>query len=277
MQLDGKIALITGAGSGIGRALAVELSQRNSRVLLVGRRRDPLEETRALLPRRDLGAVLRADITDPADRDELVRRVRSWGRLDVLVNNAGLVVSGPLSVSDVEGRRRMIDTNLASPMELTLALLPLLKAGAPSRIVNVGSLFGDIAFPYFSAYSATKFGLRGWSDGLRRELAPAGIGVTYAAPRGTRTAAAESFAALAAAFAMRLDPPDVVARQIARAIAADARVVYPPGIERLFVLLQRLVPTAIDQALGRQLARATIRLRTATLPGADLLKGGEGS
>ena len=73
-------------------------------------------------------------------------------------------------------------------MELTLSLLPLLKAGAPSCIVNVGSLFGDIAFPYFSAYSATKFGLRGWSDGLRRELAPAGIGVTYAAPRGTRTA-----------------------------------------------------------------------------------------
>jgi short-subunit dehydrogenase len=114
-----------------------------------------------------------------------------------------------------------------------------------------------IAFPYFSAYSATKFSLRGWSDGMRRELVPARIGVTYAAPRGTRTAAAESFAALAVAFAMRLDPPDILARQIARAITADPRAVYPRGIERLFVLLQRLMPMAIDQALGWQLARAT--------------------
>ena len=168
MRLDGKIVLITGAGSGIGRALAVELATREARVLLVGRRIGALEETRALLRRQDLGAVLRADITDPDDRDALVRQVRSWGRLDILVNNAGLVVSGPLSVNDVEGRRRMIDTNLVAPMELTVALLPLLAAAAPSRIVNVGSLFGDIAFPYFSAYSATKFGLRGWSDGLRR-------------------------------------------------------------------------------------------------------------
>jgi short-subunit dehydrogenase len=277
MRLDGKIVLITGAGSGIGRALAVELSKREARVLLVGRRIGALEETRALLQRRDLGAVLRADITDPHDRDGLVRRVRSWGRLDVLVNNAGLVVSGPLSVNDVEGRRRMIDTNLVAPMELTVALLPLLAAGAPSRIVNVGSLFGDIAFPYFSAYSATKFALRGWSDGLRRELAPACIGVTYAAPRGTRTAAAESFATLAEAFAMPLDPAEMVARQIAGAIAADARVVYPKGIERLFVLLQRLMPTAIDRALGRQFARATTRLGSAALPGTDLLNGREGA
>jgi short-subunit dehydrogenase len=277
MQLDRKIVLITGAGSGIGRALAVELSQLGARMLLVGRRTDKLEETRALLARRDFGCVLRADITDPADRDELVRRVQSWGRLDVLVNNAGVVVSGPLSLDDAERRRRMIDTNLAAPIELTVALLPLLTAAAPSRIVNVGSLFGDIAFPYFSAYSATKFGLRGWSDGLRRELAPAGIGVTYVAPRGTRTAAAASFAALAAAFAMPLDPPEIVARQIAGAIAADARVVYPKGIERLFVLLQRLMPAAIDQALSRRLAVATTRLRTGSLAGAGLQNGRDGS
>jgi short-subunit dehydrogenase len=196
-----------------------------------------------------------------------VRRVRAWGRLDLLINNAGLVVSGPLSSEDAESRRRMIDTNLTAPMELTLALLPLLKAAAPSRIVNVGSLFGDIAFPYFSAYSATKFALRGWSDALRRELAPAQIGVTYAAPRGTRTPAAASFASLSEAFAMRLDPPELVAQQIAGAIAADASAVYPKGIERLFVLLQRLMPAAIDQAVSRKLAKAATRLTTATLSG----------
>ncbi len=263
MRLDGIIALVTGAGSGIGRALALELARRGARLLLVGRRTAALEQTCAQLPYTEKGIVLPADITNPADRETLVRRVAALGKLDLLVNNAGVMVSGPVEADDQEVRRRVIDTNLLAPMELTSALLPQLRAAAPSRIVNVGSMFGDIAFPYFSTYSASKFGLRGWSDALRRELAPAGIGVTYAAPRGTRTPAADRFAGLAEAFAMRLDPPERVAVQIADAIAADAPTAYPRGPERLFVLLQRLLPRAIDRALGRQLAKAAARLAVA--------------
>ena len=206
MRLDGKRALVTGAGSGIGRALAVELSRRGATVLLTGRRLAPLEETQALLARP--GTVIQADITDEADRQRLVSEVAALGPLDLLVNNAGMVISGPLALAGADERRRMVETNLLAPIELTLALLPLLRAAAPSRVVNVGSMFGDIAFPYFTAYSATKFGLRGWSDALRRELAGERIGVTYAAPRGTRTPAADGFASLVAAFEMRLDPPE---------------------------------------------------------------------
>ena len=260
MILDNSIALVTGAGSGIGRALAVELAASGAHILLVGRREAALEETRALLPRPDCGTVLPADITDPASRARLVDAVRPHRRLHLLINNAGTVESGPLAVEDSARRRHMVETNLIAPMELTLALLPRLQAAAPARIVNVGSMFGDIAFPYFCAYSATKFGLRGWSEALRRELAPTGVGVTYAAPRGTRTPAAAGFADLAHAFAMHLDPPEAVACRIVAGIRRDARDVYPRGPERLLVLLQRLAPGLVDRALIRQTAKAAARL-----------------
>lgn len=267
MRLKGKTALITGAGSGIGRALAQELCGRGASVILVGRRGAALKDTRRTLSRPGFSMIVEADITDPDDRQEVVRQVTSLGGLDLLINNAGIVVSGPFGSDDVMARRRMIETNLVGPMELTQALLPLLQLKAPSRIVNVGSMFGDIAFPYFGAYSATKFALRGWSDALRRELAPFGIAVTYAAPRGTRTPAADSFVTLAEAFDMQLDPPADTAHVIVRAIEADARSAYPRGMERLFVLIQRLLPGVIDQALDRQRARAVAYLNDIHAPG----------
>jgi len=258
MRLDGKIALVTGAGSGIGRALARELAGLGALVLLVGRRRDALEQTLASFPDPDFGVVLAADITDAASREVLVAEIAKRGRLDLLVNNAGLVEAGAARAEDTASRRRMVETNLLAPMELTLALLPWLEAAKPSRIVNVGSMFGDIGFPWFAAYSATKFGLRGWSEAMRRELEPRGVGITYAAPRGTRTGATDD--RLAEAFEMRLDQPEAVAGAIVQAALKGARDIYPRGPERLFVLLQRLVPSVIDGALAGQFKRAVARL-----------------
>lgn len=262
MQLKGKIALITGAGSGIGRALAADLCARGAQTILVGRRLEPLLQTKSMLPRPELGIAIAADVTESTDRGRLAREVASLGRLDILVNNAGLMAPGPLSPADTETRRRMVETNLLAPMEVTLSLLPLLKAATPSRVVNVGSVLGDIAFPYFATYSASKFGLRGWSDALRRELSDSGVGVTYAAPRSTRTPATESFAPLVAAFGMQLDPPERVARWIAAAIAKDVDNAYPKSIERLFVLVQRLLPGLVDRSLSRQAAKVATQLAT---------------
>lgn len=266
MRLKDKITLVTGAGSGIGRAVARELCARGACVILVGRRGGALRDTRRMLTRPGYSQIIEADITDADDREAIVRQVSAIGGLDLLVNNAGVVVSGPFGFDDGEARRRMVETNLLGPMELTQALLPALRMKAPSRVVNVGSMFGDIAFPYFAAYSATKFALRGWSDALRRELGPYGIGVTYAAPRGTRTPAADSFAGWADAFDMALDPPEVTARAIVHAIETDARSVYPKGIERLFVLVQRLMPSVIDGTLDRQQAEALARMGSCDIP-----------
>lgn len=260
MPLDDKIALITGAGSGIGRALAVELARNGAHVLLVGRHAATLEETLALLAPPASATVLVADVTDPASIADLVDAVSGFRRLDLLINNAGTMTSGPLAAEDAVARRRMIETNLLGPMELTLAFLPLLRAAKPSRIVNIGALFGDVAFPYFSTYSATKFGLRGWSEALRRELAPLQIAVTYAAPGTTRTPAMEGFAAIADALGITLDSPEKTARLIVDGILREVRDIYPRGLERLFILLQRLMPRLVDRILIRHMTKVMPRM-----------------
>jgi len=257
MRLDGITALITGAGSGIGRALALELARRGTRLILLGRTESALDATRALLPDPAAAQILCLDLADPQARQGIAQRVQELGgRLDLLVNNAGVVDAAPLAQQDEESWRRMLEVNLLAPMAITRALLPLLRASGHGRVVNVGSMFGDIAFPYFAAYSATKFGLRGWSEALRRELADQGVGVTYCAPRGTRTPAADGFAGYAKSFGMHLDAPEKVARTLADGIARDARDVYPCGPERLFLLVQRLFPAQVDKGVVKQMRAA---------------------
>lgn len=275
MRLEGKVALVTGAGSGIGRHLAAELAARGARLFLVGRREAPLRETVAMLPPGADAVSCGADLTMAADRAIIRDAVADrYGRLDLLVNNAGVVPVGPLAETDDLRLAQALETNLLAPMALTRELLPLLRRAAPSRVVNVGSMFGDIAYPLFAAYSASKFGLRGLSDALRRELRPLGIGVTYAAPRATRTPAASAFAALVEPFQMRLDAPETVARAVVRGIEREARVVYPRGPERLFVLVQRLFPRLVDRAAAQQLARAGHRPAVTTGAAAARESGG---
>ena len=255
MLLKGKRALITGAGSGIGRALAIEASRRGMTVALCGRRVDALHETIALMKRRERHLPLDGDITDPATRVALRDYLgKAWGGLDVLVNNAGIVAVGPISRASDDDLERMLMTNLLAPAALIREMLPLLKRAQPSRIVNIGSVFGDIAYPLFGAYSATKFGLRGLSNAVRRELKGTGVGLTYAAPRATRTEAADEFDKLIEPMQMKLDAPAKVASDIWNAVARDADTAYARGAERLFVYIERLFPFLVDRAIAKQMA-----------------------
>lgn len=241
-----RIVLITGAGSGIGRALAQQADRHGHRVILVGRRPEPLAQTAAGL--RD-AQVLPADVTTPEGRATIVAALRETG-LDILIHNAGTVPSGPVETLTDPEIAALLALNVAAPLALTRDLLGPLTA-SKGQVVMVGSVFGEIAFPFFTAYSASKFALRGMADALRRELAPRGIAVTHLAPRGTRTDAAQGFDALVGPMAMTLDDPEVVAARAWRAIAARRRSQLPASRERLFIALQRLRPALIDGALIR--------------------------
>ncbi|MGD0635456.1 MAG: SDR family NAD(P)-dependent oxidoreductase [Beijerinckiaceae bacterium] len=255
MPRESKRALITGAGSGIGRALAVEAASRGIRVALTGRRQDPLDATARLIVGQVETLTIPADVTIGSDRRALVANIAArWGALDFLFNNAGVVEGGPVKASGDEALERVFATNVIAPIALARDFLPLMLRAKPARVVNIGSVFGDIPYPGFAAYSASKFALRGFSTALRREWAEAGIGVTYAAPRATRTEAAAAFSALIEATKMTLDPPELVARQIWDAVERGDQSVYPRGAERVFVLIQRLFPRLVDRALAKQTA-----------------------
>jgi short-subunit dehydrogenase len=252
MQPEQKLVLVTGAGSGIGRALCIEAAQRGLAVALCGRRREALEATGALLGPGASHLIIPADITRPEHRRRIVDRIRKErGALDILINNAGIVEGGPLETFDDDALARTFQTNVMAPMALTRDLMSLLIAAKPSRVVNVGSIFGDIGYPEFTCYSAAKFALRGFSIALRREWKQKGIAVTYAAPRATRTDAAVAFASLIAKTKMNMDSPEQVARQIWRAVARGHDSVYAPAPEKVYVLIQRLFPRAIDWSLSR--------------------------
>jgi short-subunit dehydrogenase len=239
------VALITGAGSGIGRALAIAAAGSGYELILVGRRREQLEETAALLGNAH-ARLVSADITSPEGRARVAQAVGP--RLDILVNNAGTLRVGRLTDMTDDDLSQMIATNLTATVQLTRDLVPALAA-AQGRIVNIGSMFGMIAFPFFAAYSATKFAARGLSDALRRELAEFGISVTYVAPRATRTPAQAHFAHLVEPFGMKLDTPEQVARHAWAGVLKGRNTVYPGVGERIFVAIQSIMPSVIDSAL----------------------------
>jgi short-subunit dehydrogenase len=246
------VALITGAGSGIGRALAIEASRLGYYLVLVGRRRALLEETAALLG-TGRARLVTADITTPEGHAAIV--AAAGDRLDILVNNAGRLAVGRLTDLGDDDIEQTVGTNLTATLKLTRDLVPALSA-AEGRIVNVGSMFGVIAFPYFSAYSATKFALRGLSDALRRELSEFGISVTYVAPRATRTPSQSGFDHLIEPFGMVLDTPERVAARAWKGIRAGRSTIYPGAGERAFALLQALAPSLIDNALKHKAGAA---------------------
>ncbi|WP_299905703.1 SDR family NAD(P)-dependent oxidoreductase [uncultured Paracoccus sp.] len=245
--MSGKTVLITGAGSGIGAALTVEADRLGHSTILVGRRAEALQATAARL--RQPHRIIAADLTTPEGRVRITDTVTGAG-LDILINNAGMVVAGPVGEITDDQITAALALNVAAPLALTRALLPALVR-SKGQVVNMGSVFGDIGFPFFTLYSTTKFALRGFSEALRRELAPQSVAVTYIAPRATRTEAAQNFHKLIGPMAMALDTPEAVARHAWRAITARKREQFPPTRERLFVALQRRWPGLIDKNLIR--------------------------
>ncbi len=255
MQLHGRTILLTGATGGIGRALARSLAEAGAQLLLVARDAVALEQLGHALP--CAGAphrTLAVDLTQ-ADAPRQVQAFCADVPLSVLINNAGTSELNFLQDTLPETIERQFALNLTAPVLLTRLLLPQLLRQESALVLNIGSAFGSIGYPGFSVYCASKFGLRGFSEALRRELADTGVGVLHVAPRATRTTLnSERVVAMNHAHGNAMDDPLHVARQVLNGIERDRRGTVVLGWpERLYAVINAVLPAVTDRALRKAL------------------------
>ncbi|MGX1480604.1 UNVERIFIED_CONTAM: NADP-dependent 3-hydroxy acid dehydrogenase YdfG [Streptomyces canus] len=194
-KLTGTVALVTGASSGIGEATARQLAEHGASVALVARRKDRLDALAAEIEKAGGTAlVVEADITDRNQAEAAVERtVEHFGRLDTLVNNAGLMLLGPVVGADAEEWERMIAVNVKGLLYTTRAALPhLLKAAGDGTrrvadIVNISSVAGRVAMNGLGVYNLTKFGVNGFTESLRQEVTQRHVRVGVLEPGGVYT------------------------------------------------------------------------------------------
>jgi len=181
--------LITGGSRGLGLVMAREFAREGARLALCARDVDELERARADLMKRGAQAfVVPCDVTDRAQVNEMIEVVHDhYGRIDVLVNNAGVIQVGPIEVMTVEDFDEAMRVHFWGPLFTTLAVLPEMRRRREGRIVNISSIGGKISVPHLVPYSASKFALVGLSEGLRAELQKDGIVVTTVCPGLMRT------------------------------------------------------------------------------------------
>ena len=223
MRLTGKNVVITGASSGIGRATAVEMARRGASVVLAARRTERLEEVAAQC--RALGVSATVVATDVTKPDDCRRLIEAAGQVDVLVNNAGFAILGPFADARLEDLRGMMDTNYFGAVNCTQAVLPQMLERRSGTIVNVSSIMGIMAVAGMTGYSATKFALAGFSEGLRDEVLASGVKVALVCPATTETeffVTAEKGKMPGASRLMMAMRPERVARAVCDA-AEDGR------------------------------------------------------
>jgi short-subunit dehydrogenase len=265
MRISNRTAAITGAASGIGRAMAVSLASRGCHLALADLNLEGLEETRRLLASYAVRASLhQLDVADRAGVAELPQAILAEHEgVDLLINNAGVALGGrfeEISEADFEW---LFEINFCGVVRMTRAFLPLLKRSEEARIVNLSSVYGLIAPPGQTAYAASKFAVRGFSNALRHELAGTSIGVTVVHPGGVATAIANS-----ARISDQISPDEAArgreeANRLLKMPAATAGEIIVRGIEagkarvlvgsdaRAVALIERLAPVSYWRALDR--------------------------
>jgi short-subunit dehydrogenase len=257
MRLDGSRVLLTGASGGIGIEILQELLERGARVVAVSKGNRPIHTQLGELA-HDVKRLLliEGDLTDASFRAVVVNKAAQWGGgLDILINAAGAADFALLEHQAARGIEFLSQLNLIAPMDLTRLALPLLAGSPRALIVNLGSVFGAIGYPGNAVYSATKFGLRGFSEALRRELADTTIDVLYVAPRATRTPLNRpAVNGLNEKLGNKVDCPVLVAELVVQAIARSRGEVTFGWPEKLFVRVNALLPSVVDGAIASKLA-----------------------
>lgn len=255
MSLSSINAVITGATGGIGAAVAEQLLRHGGRAVVTGRDPRALQELIFRIdPLRTSTLAVAADLTNAADRVRLCNAARGWqGGANTLINIAGVAGFGLFANEQAEDIDRAFEINALAPLHLCRALLPHLLSQPHAHIVNVGSVFGTIAYPGHVVYSATKFALRGFSEALRRELRETSVRVHYLAPRSTRTKFNSSAVeALNEQFGVAMDPPERVAAALLDMLERDRAEAVIGWPEKLFARMNALLPRLVDRGLAKQ-------------------------
>ncbi len=195
-SFEGKVAVITGAGSGIGRALALNLAERGAKLALSDVDLTGLEETVRLVQQQ--GAEVKSDFLDVTQRETVLDYADSvkehFGKINQIYNNAGIAYHGDVSESSFKDIERIVDVDFWGVVNGTKAFLPYVQESGDGHIVNISSLFGLLAMPSQAAYNAAKFAVRGFSEALRIELliSKAPVKMTVVHPGGIKTAIARN-------------------------------------------------------------------------------------
>jgi short-subunit dehydrogenase len=269
-QLSGKVAVITGAASGIGRALAVELAHEGTALALADRDAIGLAETAQLVAAA--GATVSQHVVDVADEAAVTAFaadvLREHGAVDVVVNNAGVSIFGSVLELTTGEIAWLMGVNFWGVVHGTKAFLPALLARPEACLVNISSVFGLWGPPGQSAYAASKFAVRGFSESLRAELAGTNVRVVTVHPGGIRTAiarnarvAAAADPSTAAALTARFEqqfltmPPQALAARIVDAVKRGRERVVAANDARRIDALVRLCPVRAPRWLSRRARR----------------------
>jgi short-subunit dehydrogenase len=255
-KIAGTRSLVTGASSGIGRHLALELASQGGDVVLFARRLPELESLASEI--RALGrkaVVVAGDVTVPADRVRVLAAAQAeLGGLDILINNAGVSAHGLFSSAEPKLLHQIMEVNFFAAVDLTREAISLLKAGRAPMLVNIGSILGERGIPFNAEYCASKFALHGWSESIRTEFVPLGIDVLLATPGTTDT----DFFSHMLEKQMELPwgsrrgaNPVKVALAIIRAMRRGKRTVLPSLSGRALLSLQHIAPRLVDRIMRR--------------------------
>jgi short-subunit dehydrogenase len=274
-ELKGKVVLVTGGSRGLGYAVARELALSGARLALTSRHADELERAKARLLTSGCAApadvwVYPCDVSlEPTVREMVAAAAAHFGRIDVLVNDAGVIMVGPLESQTLDSFHQAMNVNFFGALHATMAVLPQMLQRGEGAIVNISSIGGKVAFPHLLPYVASKFAITGWSQGLRAELAGKGIRVTTVCPGIMRTGShiqarftgdqeqEYRWFAAAASLPGTATSATRAARKIVRALAA--------GSAEISIGLQAIVAARLSN-VAPELTASLLSLANASLP-----------
>ncbi|MBV9773716.1 MAG: SDR family NAD(P)-dependent oxidoreductase [Gemmatimonadetes bacterium] len=254
MDLSGRCVLLTGGSRGIGPVIAEALARRGAHLALTARSEEGLHRTLdALRPHGVRTIAIPADLAHAAERERVVARVLDeFGRVDVLLNNAGLETEGAFVELPWERLAETIEVNLTAPVHLTHLLLPQMLTRSQGHVVHVSSLAGKAAIPYAAMYSGTKAALARWSDGLRREIGASGVRISTVFPGFVTEQGMFARSGMQPPRLLGSCTPAQVAAAVVEAIESGRSEVVVNSLPvRPVVALGELFPSFADWALRR--------------------------